>query len=119
MRTKNENLTTSSVDLTSNITSDPLWLAHIVNYSVQFTITGTPNGTLKLQGSNDFGGKDSSSASITNWADLSIEQSITASGSYILQDKNCGYKWVRLVWTDSSSGGGSEISSVRFNVKGI
>ena len=119
MRIKNEDLTTSSVDLTSNITSDPVWLAHIANYSVQVTVSGTPNGSFKLQGSNDFGGKDASSSSITNWSDLSIEQVITASGSYMLSDANCGYKWVRLVWTNSTSGGGSEISSARFNVKGV
>jgi hypothetical protein len=119
MRVKNEDLTISSVDLQSNITSDPLWLSHIVNYSIQATVSGTPNGTFKLQGSNDFGGKDSSSAIIANWADLSIEQAVTAAGSYILQDKDCGYKWVRLVWTDSSSGASSEIEALRFNVKGV
>lgn len=119
MRIKNEDLTVSSTDLTANITSNAIWLAHIVNYSIQVTVTGSPNGTFKLQGSNDYGAKDSQNPNIANWADLSIDQAVTASGSYMLSDSDCGYRWVRLVWTDSSSAGGSEIGEVRFNVKGV
>lgn len=121
MRIENKQLTLDGTDLTSTVLSNPIWLAHIANYSVQITCTGTPNGTFKLQGSNDFGAKDNqpANASITNWADLSISQAVTASGSYMLEDADCGYRWVRLVWTDSSSGGGSAVSSARYNVKGF
>lgn len=119
MRIKNDELSLSSQDLTLDTISQPLWLAHIVNYSVQANLTGTPNGTLKLQGSNDFGGKDAQNPNIANWSDLGIEQVVTSAGSYILQDKDCGYRWVRLVWINTSSAGGSEMESARFNVKGV
>ena len=117
MRIKNGELGVSSNDLTSNITSDALWLAHIVNYSIQMTVDGTPNGTFKLQGSNDFGGKDADNPSIANWADLGIDVAVTSAGSYVLSDSDCGYRWVRLVWTDSSTG--ASTVEVRFNVKGV
>ena len=119
MRIQNEKLELSSNDLTSPITSSPLWLAHIVNYSIQITTSGTPNGTFKLQVSNDEGSKSGSNATVLNWADSVINVTITSAGSIILEDKDCTSRWVRLVWTDSGSAGGSVIEEVRFNVKGI
>lgn len=122
MRIQNEDLTLDGTDMQSNIVSDPVWLAHIVNYSVQVVYTGTPNGTLKLQGSNDLGAKDGlqSTVSITNWSDISgASESVTAAGDVIFNIENAGYRWFRLVWTESSSGSPSTITSARFNVKGI
>ena len=121
MRTKNDSFTLSGTDMTVNITSDPIWLGHIVNYSIQVVYTGTPNGTLKLQGSNDQGANDTSlsTATITNWTDIpSSSIAVSAAGSSLLLDKDCGYRWVRLVWTDSASGA-SSITVARYNVKGI
>lgn len=115
MRIKNEDLALSSNSLAANITSEALWLSHIVNYSLQMNVTGGANGTFKLQGSNDFGSKDAKDPDISNWADLGIEIAISSDGSYILQDRDCGYKWVRLVWTGTGAG----TVSVRFMVKGV
>lgn len=122
MRIQNGNLALDGTDMQSNIESKPLWLAHIIHYSVQTVYTGTPNGTLKIQGSNDDGVGTNDpkkvDANIQNWTDLGVSDTITAAGSTMFNVENCGYKWVRLVWTDSSSGIGSTISSCRFNVKG-
>ena len=105
----------------SNITSDPIWLAHISNYSIQLVFTGTADGTLKLQASNDEGANDNhiESAVITNWTDiLNSDQAITAAGGHIWTVENAGYRWVRVVWTDGNSSG-ANITSARMNVKGI
>jgi hypothetical protein len=122
MRIQNESLTLSGTDMTDNITSSPVWLAHIAYYSIQLVFTGTPNGTLKLQVSNDNGMIDShdpSSASITNWTDLAdSSQVISASGDHMWNERAAGYRWVRVVWTDNTSGSPSTLTVARFNVKG-
>lgn len=122
MRIKNDDLTLSSTDMTTaTITSNPIWLGHIVNYSIQLVYTGTPNGAFKLQGSNDEGAKtnDIENVNITNWSDIpSTTVNVTSAGSNIYNITDAGYRWVRLVWTDSTSGA-STITSARYNVKGI
>lgn len=119
MRTKNEDLELSGTDMTSNIDSKALWLGHIVNYSIQVVYTGSPNGTLSIEASNDEGSNtnDTSNAQITNWTQVDA-QAVSAAGSHMFQFENVGYKWVRLVWTNSSSGA-STITSARYNIKGI
>lgn len=122
MRIKNEALELSDTDMTSNITSDPIWLGHIAHYSIQAVFTGTPNGSFKLQGSNDEGANSNNieNVSITNWSDISgSSTNVSAAGNLILNQENVGYRWVRLVWTDSSSGSPSTITSCRYNVKGV
>lgn len=121
MRIQNEDLVLSGTDMTSDITSDPVWLGHIMVLSVQTVYTGTPNGTLKLQGSNDLGSISGSKpiTGITNWTDLGVSDSVSAAGSTMFNVADTGYRWFRLVWEDSSSGNPSTITSARFNVKGV
>ena len=121
MRIQNKALTLSGTDMESDITSDPIWLGHIANYSIQVVFTGSPDGTLKLQASNDFGARDGSldQVSIDHWTDIiGSSQNITASGDHTWTVENAGYRWVRMVWTDSASSD-ADITSARFNVKGV
>lgn len=123
MRIQNEALTLDGTDMESDILSNAIWLGHIAHYSIQMVFTGSPNGTFKLQASNDEGGKDGgglASPTIVNWTDIAdSDQAITASGDHTWTVENAGYRWVRVVWTDSSSGSPSTITSARFNVKGV
>lgn len=122
MRIKNEALELSGTDLESNQTSLPVWLGHIALFSVQVVITGSPNGTLKLQASNDNGANDIylANASIINWTDIPNQSaSISSAGSVIFNVPDSGYKWFRLVWIDASSGSPSTITSARYMLKGI
>lgn len=119
MRIKNENMISKldGVDMTSNIVSEPIWLAHIANYAIQVVFTGAPDGTFKLQASNDL--SDPKDPSITNWTDITgSSQIIAASGDYMWTVSNAGYNWVRVVWTDSASGA-STITVCRAMVKGV
>lgn len=122
MRIKNDELTLSSTDMTAaTITSDPIWLGHIANFAIQLVFTGTPNGTFKLQASNDEGARDTyiESPSISNWTDVDgSSQVISAAGDHMWNVQNCGYRWIRIVWTDSSTGAAT-ITSARMNVKGV
>ena len=121
MRIKNDNLELSGADLTSNLTSSPIHLSHVANYSVQVVFSGTAiTGTFKLQGSNDKGANADAiaDASIQNWTDLAgSSEAVTASGDILWNAQNIGYKWVRLVWTDAGTTSGT--ISGTYTTKGI
>lgn len=123
MRIANDLITLDSTDLSANITSEPIWLAHICNYSIQLVFAGAPQGEFKLQLSNDFGNaqaaqEDNRDFQITHWTDITgSEQAILAAGNHTWQVQNAGYRWVRVIWTFSSGTG--TLSSARFNVKGV
>lgn len=97
-------------------------------YAIQVVITGTPTGSLKLQASCDqaYSGKPTSGSSglnplPVNWTDIaSSSQAVTAAGSVIWNITDPGYNWVRIVYTDTSSGSSTAvIASSSFNGKGF
>jgi len=125
MRIQNQDMIKdiSGTDMTSNITSAAIYLGHIANFSIQAVFTGaTIDGSFKLQSSNDAGPNnvhEKNQATIVNWTDVgNTNQAIVAAGDHMYNIQNCGYRWVRLVWTDSASAAGT-ITVARFNVKGI
>jgi autotransporter adhesin len=73
--------------------------------------------------SNDLGRpeaakEDNRDFKISNWTDIADSaQTISASGDHAYQVENSGYRWVRLVWTQTSGSG--TITSARFNCKGV
>jgi len=121
MRINTEDLTLDGTDMTSNITSNAIWLGHIANAAIQLIFTGTPNGTFKLQASCDAPKKGNEGNTIpTNWTDvIDSSQSVTAAGDHIYELQNIGYTFVRLIWTDTSSGSPSTLDSARYMVKGV
>jgi hypothetical protein len=63
---------------------------------IQAVFTGTPDGTLKLQISNDD----------TNWTDYTgSSEAISGAGNFAWNIINIGFQYVRLVYTRSSSTG--------------
>lgn len=112
--------------LDANYTSPAIWIGHIALYAIQLTFTGTPNGTFKLQASNDQGGPNAASNTIryddaiVNWTDVQdSSQNVTAAGNHMWTVQNPGYQWVRFVWTNSASAPGSLLPSARATVKGV
>lgn len=124
MRIANENMIASgAVSMGASFNLDPVWLGHICNYSIQLVFTGTPDGSLKLQCSNDAGTPNGAapatmSTGVTNWTDIAgSSQSIAAAGNHVWTVENAGYNWVRVVYTRSSSTG--SLTVARVNVKGV
>lgn len=123
MRIGNDTLNLSSTDMAADITSDPIWLGHIANYNLQLVFTGAPNGTFKLQISNDLGYPDSADEAsryvgLVNWTDMAdSSQPISAAGNHSYEVQNAGHRWVRLIYTFASGTG--TMTSYRFNVKGV
>jgi hypothetical protein len=126
MRISNDSVTVASAEgphsMGASFNSDAIYLGHIVNFSIQSVFTGTPNGSFKLQYSNDKGVEDKtnggwSAAGISTWTDDAASViAVTAAGDAMWDVQNSGPRWVRLVWTRTSSTGSA---TIRFNAKGV
>lgn len=101
----------------------PIYLGHIVDFSIQLVFTGTPGGNFKLQVSNDLGKINATSeaeqvSGVTNWTDVADSaQTISAAGDHTWAVENAGYRWVRVLWT--FTGGSGTLTSARVNGKGV
>lgn len=107
---------------TSVVESQAIPLEQIFGYAMQAVWTGTPNGTLKLQASSDApargGTSDGTPDEIANWSDItSSSVAITGSaGNYMWNVDAAFYRWVRLVYTNTSGVG---VLNVKVSVKGV
>ncbi len=121
MRNSNDAIITNGDMSTASITSDVINMENILFLAVQGVWTGTPTGTLKLQGSCDTGltiAGNVTGSGVTNWTDITSATTAPSgsAGSGFIEVKETGLKWVRAVYTRSS---GSGTLNVRFNAKGI
>jgi hypothetical protein len=87
----------SAANAAVNQTSVPIRLADLTTYSVQVTFSsGTLNGTLALEVSND----------ATNYSALAGSSQAVSSGvSHLWTVNNAGYDYVRVTWTATSGTG--------------
>lgn len=130
MRVANEDLlmidgTPVSSSLTTSRNYKPVWLGHIINFSVQATYSGTPNGTFTLQGSDDLGNINAQSeanqtSGVVHWTTIAdSDVVVAAAGDFMINYQNCGFEWVRLVWTAAGAGTTPILTSARIKVKGV
>lgn len=128
MRTFNKQITTAQI-LNANYSSPYVPLKNIILYTMAANITGTPTGSLKLQASNDPETNDTQynvtagappSVSPTNWVDITDSTfAVSASGETMWNVRDIGYNYVRVIYTDSSSGASTATMNIVFNGKGI
>ncbi len=105
-------LSGSSMTGTTTVNSAPIELDQIYGYAIQAAWTGTPNGTIKLQGSCDAPARQTQTSnggpdSVTVWTDIAdSSQNISGSaGNYMWNVNGAFYRFVRLTYTNSSSTG--------------
>lgn len=110
--------------MNKNITSKAMQLQNGMFYNIQIVYTGTPTGTFKLQASSD------NSATMTaagqfpytpvNWTDvLNSSQAVVNAGSTMWNVEWASYNFIRVVYTDGSSGASTAVITVStMNVKG-
>lgn len=128
MRTYNNNTINQNIVLNANINSTPYQLKNIYQYTVVMNITGSPTGTLKLQASNDPETNDTQTNNTfnapptkipTNWADVTGSSFTAAIGCNMWNVYFTGYNWVRVVYSDASSGSSTATGSIIMNAKGV
>lgn len=118
------NIIPAATVLNTTVSSTPMQLYEMYGFSIQVIITGTPTGTFKLQASDDPVYASSVPAGarvVTNWTDVAgSSQSVTAAGSVMWSATDAMYNFIRVVYTDASSGASTAvITSATFNGKGV
>lgn len=89
----------------TNINSSVQWSDKIVRASFQIVATGDAAGSLQLQVSNDQAvGKPAYQYVPTNWSNLGSAVVIAGGTIYLIAETEMSYEYLRLVYTDSSSG---------------
>jgi len=104
MRTANDLVfNATSVSGTTAYTSDPIPAESMFQFTVQVVTAGSnPNGTLKVQMSNDLPGTNVP----TNFSDItSATVSTTNNGVYAIQKIDCCAQWLQVVYTNASGSG--------------
>lgn len=104
-------------DASVDLVSPAYLLEYVVVLAVQASITGSPTGTLRLQGSCDAGNPKNPLPNINTWTDiLNSPTSVTGAGSVSWNYKDPGYKWIRALYTAASGTGNI---TVTINTKGF
>ena len=117
------NIIPASTVLNTTVNSAAIPLYQIFGYAIQIVFTGTPTGSFKLQASCDSVPQVVASGIFipTNWTDISgSSQAVSVSGNIIWNAEDTFYNYVRVVYTDGSSGASTAIVTVStFNGHGI
>ena len=105
-------LTNAVMTGTSTVNSDPIELDQIYGFAIQVTWTGAAVGSFKLQASCDAPGRTTQTSnggpdSVTNWSDITgTSQAVSGTpGNFMWNINGCFYRYVRLVYTNSSAAG--------------
>jgi hypothetical protein len=108
--------------LDTSFNSSAVPLTNVFNYSIQIVFTGTPTGAFSLQSSCDTTTPANLNESNSmNWTDITdSEFSVSAAGNVEWNVDGAAYAWVRVVYTDGSSGSSAAlVTSATFNGKGF
>ncbi len=116
------NIIPASTVMNATINSIAQQTYQVFGYAIQVVFTGTPTGNFKLQASNDPYVSNPTSLQLpTNWTDVADSTfTVTAAGNVMWNVENPMYNWVRVVYTDTSSGASTAIiTNADVNVKGL
>lgn len=101
----------------ASISSSPVDMNQVVKFSVQASVgTGTVNGSLQIQVSNDpcSIGNLYQDFTPTNWSNLGSAVAIAASGVFLIAQQDSCYRSLRAVFTDAS--GGTSTAKITVNL---
>jgi hypothetical protein len=115
--------------MNATLESKPVQLENAVDFAIQVVFTGTPTGSFKLQCSCDpvpapalaFGPNGSPQLSPAHWTDIAgSSATVSAAGDITWNYQDCGFTYVRVVYTDGSSGASTAlITSATATTKGV
>lgn len=116
MRFLNE-IALDHVVLNADQISDAIDASYLLACSIQAVVSsGSASGTLKLQMSND----QPLSGSPTNWSDITnATVSVSGAGVIAILITDLAYQWIRVVYSDGSSGTATSSMTVHLAAKGF
>lgn len=105
----------NAVAANANINSTIAWADKIVRASFQVSTTGTAAGSLQVQVSNDIAvGAYPNKFIPTNWGNLGSALSVTTGPAvFFISETEMSYEYIRVVYTDSTSGAATGTITVR------
>lgn len=117
---------TTAIPMNATIKLAANQLYDVFGFYIQVIITGTPTGSFKLQSSGDPCSQGSLSTPLTaqapseaSWTDvLNSSQSVSAAGNVSWNVDGAYFNWVRVVYTDTSSGASTATFIGRINTRG-
>lgn len=120
MRTFNQTVSTD-VALNADYTSNAIPLKNIFMFNIAAIVSDTPTGTIKLQVSNDPETNDTIPlVEPPNWVDLlGSSFSLSDEGETMWNVHEVAFNYVRVVYTDTSSGMSDATMTIIFNGKGV
>lgn len=119
MQVYNKQIVTNVV-MNANLASAAYNVQQLFGVAIQARFTGTPTGTFKLQASSDpatayIEGQNAP----TNWSDIpDSTYAVSAAGNYMWNVFDIMYNYIRVVYTDGSSGASTAVLNVQINAKG-
>lgn len=98
--------------MNTNLFSNPIAVDTTLYAAFQVVFTGVPTGTFSLQGSCDpviepipYQIGTANLNVPVNWSTIvNSPYAVTAAGNYLWNVSEIGFQWIRLVYTDGSSG---------------
>jgi hypothetical protein len=104
----------NAVSMGTSITSDPTNVQYIDNIGLQITATGTPTGTLEVQGTAS--AEDPRDGSSTQWDALTFDPALPAftgaPASILININQFPFSRLRVVYTRTSGTGSLDVTVV-------
>jgi len=126
MKVQNTQMFPTAHALNASFNGTAFQLNQVYGFCVQATVTGTPTGSFFLQACND---ADSGAANPmasnplanpTNWSTIANStEAVSAAGVLTWNFNGSFYNYVRLCYTDGSSGSSTATVKATLNTKGV
>lgn len=96
----------NAVSMGATITGAAVNIQYLDNISIQLIFTGSPVGTVSLEGSLSYA--QSSTGAVINagtWTPLGVTYAISAAGDLLIDLNEMSFPWIRIKYTRSSGSG--------------
>lgn len=107
----NRSVLLNAIPATANLTGAAFEVLSAFGGSVQVIGTTGAAGTVQIQSSND-----ADTSTPTNWTNIAgAVVTVAGANTYLIDGLTMQYEWIRAVWTNSGSAGGTVTANAKLN----